>query len=502
MDTFTSVMLFFSLCLLIAGTVLSFMSHDKFRPLIWRGGLHDLGVACLGLACPGTKGTAGFFLYLAFQFVVRALAWTSLDVLKPAQDAEPSGSDLWALRGVGQRAPIMGKFFAFAMLATVGGSIFFVPEGRFLIAAASVSQVPEVPQFFYIMLFTAATSTVQVWLMARVACCVLFDKPQHAYVIDDTPSKASLVLAVIAALMGIFKSSLLSFMCALCGFSMHHSAPHISSSILYIAAFVVAICFWLYAERTAIRIAVAATVLGLLSIVLLPSTPLAQMFLLLVGIAGVVIAVYSVDYVSHDKRKAWYWFFLLLTFSSLAGVVSSDNVADIYGYGFWEMMTFTSFILVAHEANRTARNAAIKYFVMCIGGALFMLPGIILLSSDAGQLRALSNAAHRLPSFSASPALAPRPVSCPCTSGFLTPTRQRRALFRPLCPVSSPRWASSALRQLSPARQGPSFPAFPATSDFPGTAQAWCSSAWLPSLSVKSGLCARKTSSACWPIQP
>lgn len=393
MDTFTSVMLFFSLCLLIAGTVLSFMSHDKFRPLIWRGGLHDLGVACLGLACPGTMGTAGFFLYLAFQFVVRALAWTSLDVLKPAQDAEPSGSDLWALRGVGQRAPIMGKFFAFAMLATVGGSIFFVPEGRFLIAAASVSQVPEVPQFFYIMLFTAATSTVQVWLMARVACCVLFDKPQHAYIIDDTPSKASLVLAVIAALMGIFKSSLLSFMCALCGFSMHHSAPHISSSILYIAAFVVAICFWLYAERTAIRIAVAATVLGLLSIVLLPSTPLAQMFLLLVGIAGVVIAVYSVDYVSHDKRKAWYWFFLLLTFSSLAGVVSSDNVADIYGYGFWEMMTFTSFILVAHEANRTARNAAIKYFVMCIGGALFMLPGIILLSSDAGQLRALSNAA-------------------------------------------------------------------------------------------------------------
>ena len=393
MDIFTSVMLFLSLCLLIAGTVLSFMSHDKFRPLIWRGGLHDLGVACLGLACPGTMGTAGFFLYLSFQFVVRALAWTSLDALKPAQDAEPSGSDLWALRGVGERAPIMGKMFALAMLATVGGSIFFVPEGRFLIAAASVAQVPGSPQYFYIMLFTAATSTVQVWLMARVACCVLFAKPQHDYVIDDTPSKTSLVLAVIAALMGIFKSSLLSFMCALCGFSMHHSAPHISSSILYLAAFVVAICFWLFAERAAIRIAVASTVVALAAIVLHPSTPLAQMFLLLVGIAGVVVAVYSVDYMAHDKHKAWYWFFLLLTFSSLAGVVSSDNVADIYGYGFWEMMTFTSFILVAHEANRTARHAAIKYFVMCIGGALFMLPGIILLSSDAGQLRALSSAA-------------------------------------------------------------------------------------------------------------
>ena len=390
MDTFTSVMLFFSLCLLIAGTVLSFMSHDKFRPLIWRGGLHDLGVACLGLACPGTMGTAGFFLYLAFQFVVRALAWTSLDVLKPAQDAEPSGSDLWALRGVGQRAPIMGKFFAFAMLATVGGSIFFVPEGRFLIAAASVSQVPEVPQFFYIMLFTAATSTVQVWLMARVACCVLFDKPQHAYIIDDTPSKASLVLAVIAALMGIFKSSLLSFMCALCGFSMHHSAPHISSSILYIAAFVVAICFWLYVERVAIGIALAGSVIALLSVFIASTTAMSHMFLVLVSIGCVTICLYSIGYMAHDKHRAWYWFFLLLTFSALAGIVSSDSVADIYGYGFWEMMTFASFILVAHESNRTARSAAVKYFVMCCGGALFMLPGIILLSSDAGQIRAIS----------------------------------------------------------------------------------------------------------------
>ncbi len=393
MDTFTSVMLFFSVCLVTAGTVLSFLSHDKFRPLIWRGALHDLGMGCLGLACPGSMGTAGFFLYLVFQFVVRGVAWTSLDVLKPAQDKDGSGNDLWALRGVSERAPISGRLFAFAMLATVGGSIFFVPEGRFLIAAAAVSQVPGTPEFFYIMLYAAGTSTVQVWLMARVACCVLFDKPQQRYVIEDTPGKLTIGLAVVAALMGIFKSSLLSFMCALCGFDMHHSAPHISSSILYIAAFIVVFCFWLYAERTAIRLAVASTVIGLLAIILWPSTPLAQMFLLLVGIAGVVIAVYSVDYMSHDKHKAWYWFFLLLTFSSLAGVVTSDNVADIYGYGFWEMMTFTSFILVAHEADRTARDAAVKYFVMCIGGALFMLPGIILLSSDAGQLRALSAAA-------------------------------------------------------------------------------------------------------------
>ena len=390
MEISTSVMLFFSVCLLVSGTVLSFVSHDKFRPLIWRGGLHDLGVACLGLACPDSMSTAGFFLYMVFQVVVRGVAWTSLDLLKPAQAADGSGSDLWALKGVARRAPVLGRIFAFAMLATVGGSIFFVPEGRFLIAAATVSQVPGVPEFFYIMLFAAATSTVQVWLMARVAVAVLFDEPQHDYVIEDTPTKLCLGLACAGALMGIFKTPLLSLACAVAGFDIHHSAQHIASTLLYLAAFVVAGLYWLYREKLALKVAVGATVAALVAILAIPSTPLSQMFLLLVGIAGVVVAVYSLDYMAHDQHRGWYWFFLLLTFSSLIGVVSSSSVSDIYGYGFWEMMTFSSFILVAHEATRTARAASIKYFVMCIGGALFMLPGIILLSSDAGQLRALT----------------------------------------------------------------------------------------------------------------
>ena len=390
MSIFTSVMLFFSVCLLIAGTVLSVISHDKFKPLIWRGGIHDLGLACLGLACPSPMGPAGFVLYLGFQLVVRALALSTLETLKPAQLAHATGSDLWALRGVGRSAPIVGKLFAFALLATVGGSVFFVPEGRFLIAAASVTQVPGVPEYFYIMLLAAATGTNQVWLVSRAACVVLFDDPQHQYFIEDTPSQKTLILTVVASLMCIFKTPLLTLMGVLFGFTMHHSAPHISSTILYLTAFAVAICFWLYVERVAIGIALAGSVIALLSVFIASTTAMSHMFLVLVSIGCVIICLYSIGYMAHDKHRAWYWFFLLLTFSALAGIVSSDSVADIYGYGFWEMMTFASFILVAHESNRTARSAAVKYFVMCCGGALFMLPGIILLSSDAGQIRAIS----------------------------------------------------------------------------------------------------------------
>ncbi|MDO5537037.1 MAG: proton-conducting transporter membrane subunit [Desulfovibrionaceae bacterium] len=277
------------------------------------------------------------------------------------------------------------------MLATVGGSIFFVPEGRFLIATSAVSQVPEVPWYFLIMLLAAATGTVQVWLMSRVACCVLFDEPHQGTFIDDTVSVKTIVLAVIAAVLCIFKTPLLNFAVWVCGAApIHHSSPHISSWIFYGAAFLVALCYWLYMERIAIAIVVATAVICLLTVFAAPMTPMAQMFLVLVSMGAVIISVYSIGYMSHNNRKGWYWFFLFLTFSALCGIVSSDSVAEIYGYGFWEMMTFATFILVAHEGTPTARNAATKYFVMCCGGALFMLPGIILLSTDAGQIRAIS----------------------------------------------------------------------------------------------------------------
>lgn len=390
MTIFTSVMLFFSVVLLIGGTILSFASHDNFRQLIWRGGLHDLGLACLGLACPGVLGTAGFVLYFGFQLVVRLLALSALSTLQPGKRL-PKQNDMWILRGAVRTAPVVGTIFAFAMLATVGGSIFFVPEGRFLIATVSISQVPEVPWYFLIMLLSAATGTVQVWLVSRVALCVLFDEPHPGKFIDDTVSKRTLVLAIVASLLCIFKTPLLNLAVWICDATpIHHGSPHISSWILYGAAFLVVLFYWLYMERVALGIGIAATVLSLLSILISPMTPMAQMFLILISVGSIVITVYSIGYMAHDKRKSWYWFFLFLTFSALCGIVSSDSVAEIYGYGFWEMMTFATFILVAHEGNRTARNAAIKYFVMCCGGALFMLPGIILLSTDAGQIRAIS----------------------------------------------------------------------------------------------------------------
>ena len=96
--------------------------------------------------------------------------------------------------------------------------------------------------------------------------------------------------------------------------------------------------------------------------------PISVMMLVVISTVSLMVHVYSLGYI-HDRRKGWYWFFLLLTFASLAGIVSTPDTAAMYGY--WELMTFASYFLVVHEGRRTAYEAGLKYYVMCAGGALF-----------------------------------------------------------------------------------------------------------------------------------
>lgn len=96
-----------------------------------------------------------------------------------------------------------------------------------------------------------------------------------------------------------------------------------------------------------------------------PKSANSRLFLLLIVLVALVVGVYSLGYI-RDERRGWYWFFLLLTFASLAGIVSTPDTASMYGY--WELMTFASYFLVVHEGRRTAFEAGLKYYVMCAGG--------------------------------------------------------------------------------------------------------------------------------------
>ena len=112
----------------------------------------------------------------------------------------------WDLRGAGRTAPFTGALFAFGMLAAVGGSAFFIPEGRYLITAGAVSILPQTSLGVYAILLAAACTIVQVWLAVAAVNAVLLTKAPAAPGIEARPSKIAIILAGCVAAFGFLRT--------------------------------------------------------------------------------------------------------------------------------------------------------------------------------------------------------------------------------------------------------------------------------------------------------
>ncbi len=86
---------------------------------------------------------------------------------------------------------------------------------------------------------------------------------------------------------------------------------------------------------------------------------------------------------SHPAPDRFYVFFLL-TLGATMGVFLS---ADLYTtFVFFEMMSFTSYVWVAHEENNGALRAADTYLTVAVLGGLVMLMGIFGVYHELGTL--------------------------------------------------------------------------------------------------------------------
>lgn len=370
--------------------------HDPRRLILW-GGLHDLGVCIAALCVIIPVSLTGVWLFLIYQLSARLLAWFALKDLEGAPDAEQAaapftfgsilakGKPLGELEGLGRKMAWPGSLFAFGLLASVGGSAFLVPEGRAFIVSGILETVPQASLFC--LLLMALSTTAFIWLYVNTVRVICLEKAPVREEEADKPEKiakpafAAILFGALTALMGLFRNQLADLIALPMGFEIAHNSVHCSWWILYAGAFVCGIGF-LRKCRFAPYAGVLAFAAAFASVCADPAGPLANFFLFIITLIGLVVAIYSLSYI-HDDRKGWYWFFLLLTFASLAGIVSSSNVAAMFGY--WELMTFASYFLVVHECNQKAFSAGLKYYVMCAGGALAMLPGLMALGVFAAS---------------------------------------------------------------------------------------------------------------------
>ncbi len=116
---------------------------------------------------------------------------------------------------------------------------------------------------------------------------------------------------------------------------------------------------------------------------------LSAIFVLIIGVVGFLVGLYSIGYTRHDlesgefddnKLSTYYGLFNLFLFTMLL-VVTANNI--IMMWVAVEATTLGSTFLVGIYGHRAALEAAWKYVIICTVGVAFGLYGTVLIYSDA-----------------------------------------------------------------------------------------------------------------------
>ena len=111
---------------------------------------------------------------------------------------------------------------------------------------------------------------------------------------------------------------------------------------------------------------------------------LSLMFGLIITGIGTFIVLYGSGYLSGDAYLSRFYCAVLLFMGSMLGVVLADNLISIFV--FWELTSFTSFILIgfSHE-QENSRKAALQALLVTGIGGLALLAGLVLMGFASGN---------------------------------------------------------------------------------------------------------------------
>ena len=129
---------------------------------------------------------------------------------------------------------------------------------------------------------------------------------------------------------------------------------------------------------------------------------LSKTMLVLVSGVGSLIHIYSLGYMRDDEGKSRYFAALSLFMFAMLGIVLSNNFVMLFV--FWELVGFTSYVLIGHWFERdAAADAAKKAFITTrIGDFGFML-GILMVWAATGSV-VFAEIAPRLSTVTSHPA--------------------------------------------------------------------------------------------------
>ncbi len=368
---------------LLLGEVLALLSLRHLPRLIVVSTIAEVGYVLLGIGLGGSAGDAGALMHLGYQAVMRGLviltAWWLI--------RRTGSAKLDDLVGSGQRMPMAATLFGFGMFSVMGLSPFKGSFSKFLVLYAAIEQ----GQWLLAAVGTLASIIAAVYyivIIQRVCLQPAADKIE----LRGAPSWLAVpigLLTVLTIYMSIWPEPFLHQAAAMAGVLDVTQVPQFESpwSMLVLVPYLGA--FVLYAigrvstrGRDAAALLIAAVTL-VMTVQADGLDPVSRLFaLVFVGIAFLVV-LYSRGYMKHAEQTNRYIFFVFLLIGSLLGLATAHEFGNFYV--FWELMTWSSYLLVVHEQTQRALKAGMVYFLMCASGAYVMHFGILLVHAQVGS---------------------------------------------------------------------------------------------------------------------
>ncbi|MBM4236088.1 MAG: monovalent cation/H+ antiporter subunit D family protein [Firmicutes bacterium] len=111
---------------------------------------------------------------------------------------------------------------------------------------------------------------------------------------------------------------------------------------------------------------------------------LGAVFNLLSSFIWFLATVFSLSYMTHEKRRNRYYTFYLLTLGGCLGVFLTADLFSLFF--FFELMSVASYLLVVHNQSEEAISAGRLYIFLGIFGGLCLLTATILLYWYTGSV--------------------------------------------------------------------------------------------------------------------
>ena len=141
----------------------------------------------------------------------------------------------------------------------------------------------------------------------------------------------------------------------------------------------------LYLLQTVLRIGnLACSLPGLLGGLQFEADGFRALYALIAAVMWLATTVFSEEYLGHYRNRNRYYFFTLLTCGATVGVFLSADLLTTFI--FFEIMSFTSYVMVIHDENPSAMRAGQTYLAVAVLGGMVMLMGLFLLYTLTGTL--------------------------------------------------------------------------------------------------------------------